>query len=102
MKLLTFAIYDNATKIYAQPFYMVTMAAAIRAFQQLCQDDTSQIGKFPTDYHLFQLGEYDDHSGQHENLLAPSRVASALEFTKPISIQKTQLSLTEQQVEQGA
>lgn len=95
MKLLTFAIYDNAKKLYAQPFYMVTTSTAIRAFQTLCQDPTSEVAKYPADFHLFHLGQYDDSSGQFENLLAPSRIAGALEFSQPIQTQKPQLQLTE-------
>jgi len=63
MKISVFSIYDTKTEAYAQPFYMQTKGAAIRAFTELANNAEHQIGKYPSDYALFELGTFDDTSG---------------------------------------
>lgn len=83
MKLQVYSIFDNALKVYSQPFVLPTTAVAIRSFSELLKDENSQIAKHPADFFLFQLAEYDDEVGQFQNMHAPQKVAHALEFTQP-------------------
>ncbi|WNK14673.1 MAG: nonstructural protein [Microvirus sp.] len=60
MTLKIFAIYDTKACAYGIPFFMSTEGQARRAFQDLANDNTSNISKHPEDYSLHYLGDFDD------------------------------------------
>lgn len=60
MKSKFFTVYDSKTEVYLQPFLMQTKGAAIRAFADTVNDQSSQFAKHPEDFTLFEIGEYDD------------------------------------------
>jgi len=60
MILKVFSIFDNATKAYNQPFFMLTNAEAIRAFQNMALDESTQIFRNPNDFNLYYLGAFDN------------------------------------------
>lgn len=82
MKLLVFAIYDEQAGLYAQPFYSVSRGTALRSFQTLVEDPQSSLHKHPKDFHLYELGSYEDNDGKHVNLEHVSRIASAIEYVR--------------------
>lgn len=63
MKLKIFSIYDTKALSYGVPFFMQTTASAVREYGDLVNDERSSIHKHPSDYVLFQIGEYDDGTG---------------------------------------
>lgn len=38
-------------------------AEAMRSFEQVCNDNSTQFFLYPSDYTLFELGGYDDETG---------------------------------------
>lgn len=64
MILKVFSIYDKATEAFNMPFFMLTNSEAIRAFQNMAHDETTQINKNPLDYNLYRLSEYDNATGK--------------------------------------
>jgi hypothetical protein len=70
MKTLVYAIFDSKVGVYAQPFFMRTRGEAIRAFETLANDRNSQLNKYPGDFSLFELGEYEDEEGTFKNRTA--------------------------------
>lgn len=69
MKLEVFAIKDRALNAYMQPFFAPTIGAAIRAFSDGMNDNTTPMAKHPDDYDLWHLSSWDDASGKfsHNN-----------------------------------
>lgn len=63
MKLLV-ALYDRATEAYAPVMTVHTRGEAIRSFRQAVNDPQTPISINPTDYELWQLGEYNDQNGE--------------------------------------
>ena len=59
-----FSVYDLKAQAFLQPFFSVHAGSAIRAFEDAVGDSASPIGKHPSDYQLFELGYFDDHSGE--------------------------------------
>ncbi|WNK15050.1 MAG: nonstructural protein [Microvirus sp.] len=82
MKLSIYSVYDSKTEAFAQPFYMQTKGAAIRAFSELANNKDHQIGKYPSDYGLFELGHWDDVSGVFVSHVVPLSMGLAQEFVK--------------------
>lgn len=57
-----YAIKD--TKVgYGQPFYLHNDQEAERAFRGLVKEPESNIGKWPQDYELWNIGQWDDELG---------------------------------------
>lgn len=73
MKLLVYSFFDSKVKAYLPPFYMRADGEAVRAVREACRTDPN-FNRYPADYTLFRLGEFDDETGRivmlqaHENL----------------------------------
>nr|QJB19690.1 MAG: nonstructural protein [Microvirus sp.] len=65
MKLNVYCIYDNAVKEYTQPFLMHADGEALRGFAEVVNDKTSKINKYPDDYSLHALCEWDSSNGTY-------------------------------------
>jgi hypothetical protein len=63
MKKIMVAIFDKQAANYGNPFFCNREGQAIRGFQLALQNPETDIGKFPTDFHLEKLGEFDDATG---------------------------------------
>lgn len=63
MVLKAFAIFDNKAQAYAQPFFCLNRAMAERSFKIACNDPKTEFFHAPTDYTLFEIGDYHQDSG---------------------------------------
>lgn len=63
MKLRMYSVYDSKALVYGQPMFISSVGSAIRAFTDLCNDPQSIVCKHPTDFVLYEVGEYDDSTG---------------------------------------
>lgn len=59
-----FSIFDDKAKAFLPPFVLPNEAMAVRVFSDMCNSDSHQFGVHPSDYTLFDLGEFDDCLGQ--------------------------------------
>lgn len=82
MKLNVFTCYDSKAEAYLQPFLMPSKGEAIRAFTATANDDKSNIGKYPADFTLFHIGEYDDQTGTLTNYEIKNNLGCAIEYKK--------------------
>lgn len=64
MKHVICSIYDSAIEAYMRPFTAQAEGQAVRMFEDEVLRNDSEISKHPTDYSLFIIGEFDDHSGK--------------------------------------
>lgn len=77
MKLCVLAVYDEKAEAFAMPFFQQSDVLAVRAFMAAARDPESLLAKFPRDYALYKLGEYDDNLGRFDNLDRPIQLMSA-------------------------
>ena len=63
MKLQIYSVYDNKAGTWMKPFYAQNNAVAQRTFSDATNDPNSLFNKHPTDFVLFQVGEWDDQKG---------------------------------------
>lgn len=66
MKLKLFVVYDSKTESYGVPFFRDFTANALREWSEVASnksDKQNQIAKFPSDFTLFEIGEYDQQTG---------------------------------------
>jgi len=62
-KLNVFTVLDDKAAAFLSPFFMPTIAVALRSFGSECRNPESNFAKFPEDYSLYHIGEYDEQSG---------------------------------------
>jgi len=78
-----FTVFDSKAVAYLQPFFSPTKGEAIRLFQECCNDPKHNFHKYASDFHLFQLGKFDNVKAEFIMLSAPCSIGNALEFIKP-------------------
>lgn len=63
MKQHIFCVMDTKTNYFNLPFFQPTVPSGQRLFRNLASDGQSLISRFPADFVLFQIGEFDDELG---------------------------------------
>lgn len=81
MMLKIFTTYDSKAEAYLQPFFLPSRGEAIRAWQDVVNDQKTQFNKYPEDFTLFELGEFDSRSGTITTNTKIS-LGNAIEFKK--------------------
>lgn len=76
--LKVFSIRDAKSEIFMTPFFQKTHGEAERTFKEAVKNENSLISKYPEDYDLYFLGEYDDQSGKMEILDTPQHLIKAI------------------------
>ncbi len=77
-----FSIMDLAAKRYMDPFPAPTIEFAIRGFKEACQTEGHQFAKFPEDYVLFHVGQFNPDLGEINGVTA-RKIAQASSFFGP-------------------
>lgn len=77
MNMMACSVFDLKVNAYMPPFYVRSKLEAVRSFSDAVGDATSQFCKHPEDYTLFQLGWFNDATGE----LSPDKsvIITALE-----------------------
>lgn len=63
MLMHVFAVYDMKAEAYYPPMFQKTVGLALRIFKDMANNPDTTVGRFPTDYALFQIGTYEDTTG---------------------------------------
>jgi len=82
MILKAFCLLDTKVSAFATPFFMPHIGNAVRACAELGQDMTTTVGRHPADFHLYEIGTYDDQTGLMEALRQPISHGPVLAFIK--------------------
>lgn len=82
MILKVYVVFDSKTEAFGQPFFMKNKGEAVRGFTEVCNDTSSTIGKYPHDFSLFELGQFDDSSAKFTCHSTPISLGLALEYLK--------------------
>jgi len=78
--LKAYSIRDSKAEVFNTPFYQKTHGEAERTFQTLVKDEKSTLSKYPDDYDLYYLGEYDQDTGKSHPIDTPQHMAKAVQF----------------------
>lgn len=77
-----YCVLDVKSKVYNSPHFLINDAVAIRQFQMVIMDKESMLSKFPEDYRLYCVGNFDMLTGQIKPEPAPREVAHGLQFKR--------------------
>lgn len=74
-----FAVLDRAAQVYGRPFCAPNLAMAKRMFFEAVRDQNpdNALAKYPADFALFCVGEYDEESADLVSLDHPQPAAEA-------------------------
>lgn len=61
-----YAIRDSKAEAFNTPLFFLTHGEAERAVVTGAQDQQTMLGRYPDDYDLYYLGQYDDSNGKFE------------------------------------
>lgn len=62
--LKIYALRDIRTEAFNRPMFLQNEAVLDRSIRDAMQDENSLLCSHPEDYQLFELGEYDEETGQ--------------------------------------
>lgn len=74
-----FTIYDMKAEFYMKPFFCLTPGEAIRSFSDAINETGSPFNRHPGDYNLYEVGKFDDATGQIEKI-SPVNLGVALNY----------------------
>lgn len=83
--LKIFSIRDLKAGQYGQPFAFQNRGVAMRTFSNWCANPESFFSKFPSDFELFELGEFDLITGKYTELPTPDYVGRASDLVPSAS-----------------
>lgn len=75
-----YSVYDSKAGAYITPFFLVNKGVALRSFMAACNDPASDFARFPGDYTLFELGDWEPETGKIKMYDAPLNLGTALQF----------------------
>lgn len=99
MTLKIFSIRDSKAEVFNTPFFQKTHGEAERTFKELANDEKSMICKYPEDYDLYYLGEYNDQNGLISPLPTPQHITKAVMHNTPRMANMAQLKPTQPNVD---
>ena len=82
MKIKAYAVYDNKAEAFMQPFFAGNPGLAIRTLSDNCKNPESIWNRHPNDFCLYEIGEYDENSGELINHETNKNLGMAIEYIK--------------------
>lgn len=87
MVLKAYSVRDAKSEIFHPPMYKSTHGEAERMFHELVNDEKSTLNKFPEDFDLYHLGEYNDQTGIFSSLDTPQHIIKAVQVKRKTDVQ---------------
>lgn len=69
MMIKLYSVYDKEGNVFCAPFKEVNDNAAIRGFKVACRNTDTLISKFPQDYDLYAVGEFNENTGEYNSFV---------------------------------
>jgi hypothetical protein len=100
MKLKMFTVRDMKVG-FLSPFCMPTAGKALRAWEQSVNDEKSEFYKYPKDFIIYEMGEFDEETGRVEMYGDMKSLGSAEDYKKKTDDRKTTFADRLAQAEQA-
>jgi len=75
-----YCVRDRKAQMFHKPFYERDHVMAIRGFEDACKDDKSPFFKWPGDFELLYLGDFEESTGKFKLLDLPTVMADPVQF----------------------
>lgn len=77
-KQFLYSVRDNKTAAYHRPFCSEHKNLAVRSFRTAVNDAGTELNKYPEDFELFEVGEFEVETGMLKQFTAPVFICSAM------------------------
>lgn len=77
-----FAVRDGKALAFLQPFFSSASGSAIRAFSDAVNDGKCPLAIHPEDYVLYELGHFDDNTGEMISVSPIKLLGAGLDFVE--------------------
>lgn len=81
MRLMMLCVRDVKAEQFSRPYFALAIGEGLRIFQLECENPESMLHRFPDDFRLFKVGEFDQLTGEVVPCLAFD-VCCARDFVK--------------------
>jgi len=59
-----YSVYDEKAQVYGLPTCFSTDGLALRSFEDLVSNPNSNVNKYPSDFKLYRIGEFNDNNAE--------------------------------------
>lgn len=95
MILKMFSIRDQKAETFNSPFFQPTHGEAERSFRQMVADQKTIVNKYPEDFDLYFVGEYNTNKGTFKTIDTPQHLLKAVSFINAALDKKEPVKSTE-------
>jgi len=81
-----YTCYDAAAQAYLPPFVTPSERDALASFTEAANDPQSNICKYPKDFTLLQIGEFDERTGVLVKLETPKILKTGAQAKKDTNV----------------
>ncbi len=74
---MVFSVFDSKAQVFLIPIFALTQAVAVRSFYAAVQQEGHDFRVYASDFTLFELGEFDDGTGEFRCHPTPKSVVLA-------------------------
>lgn len=79
--LKMYCVKDVKSGLFNSPHFVSSDGVAIRSFGAACEDKSTDLNKYPSDFSLYHVGSFNLETGMIEPT-QPKQIANAAEFVK--------------------
>lgn len=79
-----FSVFDDKADLFMPPFYNQQTPVALRVFADACRQDDHPFRQNPADYHLYEVGTFNDETGDLMGLSKPVLLIGAADVLSPL------------------
>lgn len=84
MKMYLYAVYDMKARVFCIPFSAPNEQVALRSFEYSANHSDNDIGRYPSDFGLYEVGVFEDDTGQLSGHTQQKHIATAIHLVKPL------------------
>lgn len=78
-----YTVKDTKSLVYGPPFMAHTHGEAERVIKETLSRGESTLSKYPEDFDLYFLGQWDDTSGKYEFHDSPQHMCKVVQLVEP-------------------
>lgn len=87
MNMKIFAIFDKKANAYLRPFTLPSAAHAVREVSEVMQRP-GPFSDYPEDFTLFEIGSFDEESGEVQPLLTHESLGNLLKLGNELRLRR--------------
>jgi len=80
------SVYDSKVKYFSPPMLYKNRGEALRGWEEAVNDVKSTIAKYPADFTIMEIGEWNDDDGAYVAHAVHQNLGNALQYKRSESV----------------